>query len=49
MKPALRKVATVTRIDPHNGRPVTGPAWMFATDRVKDQGAIKERKTLQED
>jgi len=42
MKPALRKVATVTRIDPHNGKPVTGPAWMFATDRVKAPVPMRE-------
>ena len=42
MKPALRKVATVTRIDPQTGRPITGPAHWFATERAKAPVPMKE-------
>ena len=40
MKPALRQVATVTRID-RDGKTITGPAHWFFTDRVKASDIAK--------
>ena len=41
MKPALRQVATVTRIA-QNGKSITGPAHYFATERTKAPVPMKE-------
>lgn len=41
MKPALRPIATVTRIA-QNGKPITAPAHYFATERAKALVPMKE-------
>jgi len=41
MKPALRKVATVTRVTA-DGKRITGPAHWFATERAKAPVPMKE-------
>ena len=41
MKPALRKVATVTRVTA-DGKRITAPAHYFATERAKAPVPMKE-------